>query len=159
MLYAMEPVYINANFLLAIYVIELTSKQRRRLDWISTVALPLFILAVCVLHRYCFVWYFLGAAIIHFNIVVFHNPYLLHASRVWTLQHTPDREVDFNARSLLPAVSLLPAYCSSLFCAHKSWSSGNFDSIYPDVFSLSDEEGKPKTACWMFGPLKTRHPV
>jgi len=31
-MHVMEYMYINANFLLAIFVIELTSKQRRRLD-------------------------------------------------------------------------------------------------------------------------------
>jgi hypothetical protein len=51
---------------------------------------------------------------------------------VFRLQHTPD----FKARCFIPSVSLLPAYCSLLFCAHKSWSLGNFDIIYPDALSL-----------------------
>jgi hypothetical protein len=81
-MYVMEFRYINANFLLANYVIKLTNKQRRSLDWIRSDTLPLLILAVFFLHRYCFDWYFLRAAIIHINTVMFHNPYLLHASRV-----------------------------------------------------------------------------
>jgi hypothetical protein len=74
------------------------------------------------------------------------------------MQHTPEREVDYNARSLFTAVSLLPAYCSLLCCAQVKVQEILILLIQMFSAEVTDEE-KPKIACWMFGPLKTRHPV